>query len=370
MIKPYVTKDIDAVREFNKRLIAGGVFHEFALPESEVPKWLPKIADRDIYQEYFLAWEGNYVRGGYQLKHQNFSFNGIILSIAGYHLPLSEGIVDRRYNLIGIQMMRDALGRQPKLFALGMGSYDKPLPTMLKALHWEICSIPFYFKVLCPFSFLREIRYLRTSRFRKGLMDLLAVTGIGWAAIKLSHARFRTGRHEKTSVFFEVVDEFSHWADEVWHISKDAYSMIAVRDSNTLNILYPSDSEKFVRLKIMQGTKVVGWAVVLNTMLSNHKQFGNMHLGSIIDCLALPQDASKVIKCATEYLEKARVHLIVSNQSHSSWCLALKDAGFISGPSNMIFALSRELSKLAPPSEDDRTRFFVNRGDGDGPIHL
>lgn len=158
--------------------------------------------------------------------------------------------------------------------------------------------------------------------------------------------------------------------DRIWDDTIAVYAMIAVRDSFNLNILYPGSSERFIRLKVMQDGEIIGWAVLLNTKMSGHRQFGNLRVGSIVDCLALPKNAAKVIASATQYLEEARVDLIVSNQSHSSWCLALRNAGFIKGPTNFIFAASRELSRLLEPFEDNSTKVFLNRGDGDGPAEL
>ena len=187
------------------------------------------------------------MRGGYILKHQKFSFNGKIISIADYQQPLSEGIIDKNYNFVGIQLLIDALKRQPLLLAMGMGGYSEPLPKMLKALHWKMYSVPFYFKVIRPFNFLREITFLRKSKFRRVLMDLLAITGIGWISIKLFQTILKKRDSEKNSISVEIVNDFSDWADKLWNISKSVYSMIAVRDSVTLNILYPSDSKRFYR---------------------------------------------------------------------------------------------------------------------------
>jgi len=38
----------------------------------------------------------------------------------------------------------------------------------------------------------------------------------------------------------ELVRSFSGWADDLWNACKRRYAMIAVRDSETLNILYPA----------------------------------------------------------------------------------------------------------------------------------
>ena len=62
------------------------------------------------------------------------------------------------------------------------------------------------------------------------------------------------------------------------------------------------------------------------------------------------------------------VDLIVSNQLHAAWSLALLDAGFRLGPSNYLLAASPALAACAGTARDDE--FHINRGDGDGPIHL
>ena len=146
--------------------------------------------------------------------------------------------------------------------------------------------------------------------------------------------------------------------------------MIAVRDGITLNILYPSKNERFIRLKVLRNDKIVGWAVVLDTSMTNHKQFGDMRVGSIVDCLSLPEDTLEIIVSATEFLTGKGVDIIVSNQSHTSWCSAFKNAGFMKVPSNFIFAASKRLTELLHPFDLNKSNIHLNRGDGDGPIHL
>jgi hypothetical protein len=127
--------------------------------------------------------------------------------------------------------------------------------------------------------------------------------------------------------------------------------------------------------------------------MEGHKQFGDMRVGTIVDCLAPPESAGDVIRAAAGLLEQRRVDLIVSNQLHRAWCTALVESGFRMGPSNYLLALSPALSgaaggektrpqagvdrlKPVPPLQADVGRlkptppFHFNRGDGDGPIHL
>ena len=338
--------------------------------ESDVPGWLPRVENRRIYQEYFLALEGATVRGAFILKHQDFAFKGDVRSIGNYQLPLSEGIVNDAYNFVGLRLLTNALNKQPLLFSLGMGGYNEPLPRLLKAMGWTMCSVPFFFRVNHPQRFLKNITYLRKSQPRRFAMDVLAGTGLGWAAIKLLQASLKVNKPRAASASVEKAADFSLWADELWRACKDGFSMVAVRDSATLNILYPGDSNRFTRLKVSVDGQLVGWAVVLDTQMSGHKQLGNMRVGSIADCLALPQNASAVVAAAAEFLEAAGVDIVVSNQSHAAWCQAFSNAAFIRGPSNFVFAGSKELARLLQPFGVTRSDIHLNRGDGDGPIHL
>src|SRR5712691_6906596 len=103
-IQPYTEKWIPAVKALNQRLAAGGVAPEFHFPESNTPPWLPKLDGRRIYQEFYLAVDGNVVRGAYILKFQDFSVRGEMRPVVYYHLPVSEGIVNKTYSSVGVHM--------------------------------------------------------------------------------------------------------------------------------------------------------------------------------------------------------------------------------------------------------------------------
>src|SRR4051794_10126358 len=124
-IQPFTPQWIPAVAAFNQRLAGGGIPPEFQFPESDVPAWLPKLPGRRIYQEFHLATDDRAIRGAYILKFQDFFVGGRTLPIAYYHLPISEGIVNRSYSTVGVQMIRNALKTQPLLFCLGMGGFDR-----------------------------------------------------------------------------------------------------------------------------------------------------------------------------------------------------------------------------------------------------
>ena len=117
----------------------------------------------------------------------------------------------------------------------------------------------------------------------------------------------------------------------------------------------------------MKKNKVIGWSISLCNKLENHKQFGNMNLGSIVDCLSIKGYEVSIIKKTEEILKKKGADLIVTNQSHIGWRKALKINSFINGPTNFIFATSVNLTKKLGNNKDF---IHLTRGDGDGPINL
>ena len=369
VIRKYAEEHVKAVRQFNDRLRGGGEPSQF--PLSPTPRWLPKIAGRKLYQEYYLAIDdAGDVRGAYILKHQNFWIKDQVVAIADYHGPISEGAVNRNYPQVGVQLLWDALHKQPLLFGLGMGGYDEPLARMLTAAGWSMFSVPLFFHIVYPAAFLRNIAHLRRRPARRCVLDILAATGLGWLGIRTMQAICVRKAPLDPTVTVETVDEFSDWVDEIWQRAKGEYGMTAVRDAETLRILYPRRTEKFIRLKISNRAQPIGWAVLLDTRCSDHKHFGDMRLGSIVDGFSATADAPKVIGAARRFLESQGVDLIVSNQSHAAWRQGLRRAGFFEGPTNFIFTASRKLAEQLRRHGIANDDLHLNRGDGDGPIHL
>ncbi|HUO14447.1 MAG TPA: hypothetical protein VMX38_05620 [Verrucomicrobiae bacterium] len=364
-IQPYLPEHEPAVAEFNQRLKTSTNDPTLVFPRYAVPRWLPHSQSSDLFQEYFLALENGFVRGGYALKHQNFIFpDGKVRRIGYYHHPYSEGIINKSYAVVGSLLLRDAMARSPLLYCLGMGGYDRPLPKMLVRLGWTHCAIPFYFLVLRPHRFLLQMQALRGSAAREWLMNLAAASGAGWAAMKALRAwrSLRAPRVESFTV--EKIAEFSAWANDLWEKNKDAYALAAMRDATTLCLLYPATDEHFTRLRIRRGGQDIGWAVVGERR--KDEKYGEMRVGSIIDGWAAPGDAAPVVQAATAALEQAGMDLIVSNQNHAEWGLALANLGFLSSESNFIFAASKTLAALLQPFESNRLRMHFTRADGDG----
>jgi hypothetical protein len=368
-IQPYRQEHEPAVEEFNRRLQRLSGDPDLVFSKTAIPRWLAATNQTPVWNEFFVALEGSSVRGAYGLKQEMVLVRGKgTHRVACYHHPLSEGIIDRSYASVGALLARDALARQPFLYALGMGGYERPLPKMLKALGFSLTPIPFYFRVVHPARFLREMQALRQARWSAVLMDIAAATGAGWLAIKSAQrmAMLRSRPRDFVGDFaVEKVAEFSQWADDLWNQAKDNVSFSAVRDANTLRLLYPAQATSTTkRLRVNWNRAAIGWAIVGERR--KDPKFGHMRVGSIVDCWANPENAASIVQAANQALEKDGVDLIVSNQSHHVWCRAFEKAGFLKGPSTFIFAASKKLTELLQPLEQNRPSFHITRADGDG----
>jgi hypothetical protein len=370
VIQPYRPEHEPAVAEFNRRLQQAGADGNMVFYRWAEPRWLPRSEKSRIYNDFFVALDGGIVRGGYALKTQEFFFpDGEIRSIGYYHHPLSEGIVNKAHAIVGTLLLRDAMQRAPLLYCLGMGGYDNPLPQMLVRLGWPHCLVPFFFRVVNPARFLSNMQTLRSSPSRRFLLDLVSYSGAGWAGSKLFHG-YRALRAPRSPAAeccevasFEVGD-VAEGLQSLWERARQHCSFTAVRDAEALRILYPPAQTHLTRLVVKRNGAAIGWAVVGERR--KDAKYGHLRVGSVVDCFALPGELFSVVRGATETMERQGFDLILSNQSHQAWGEAFKAAGYLTGPSNFIFAASKKLAELLAPFEATRPRMYLTRADGDG----
>ena len=359
--------DKNLIHDFNKELEDQGI--SFRLP---APASRSQHTEDFIFERKFILTENKtIVRAGYTLKYQWFKVNNELLQIGYYYNPVTSGLFNKKYNICGVLLLHDAQKKNTNLFCLGMGGYSEALPKLLKGMNWNLQIIPFFFKVYHPRAFLNNIRYLKKTKLKSFIIMLIANSGLGWLCLKfvflvdsLFHIRFK----KEPYIVAKAIEIFDQDLDFVWENAKQYNSFIAVRNCNYLKTLY--SDKKFIKLKFFHDNKFVGWSICLCTNLNNHKQFGHMRLGSIVDCLSLKGYERSIISKTSEMLKKKEVDLIVSNQSHIFWKNAFKMNSFIEGPSNFIFASSRELSNKLVENIKLKDCMHITRGDGDGPINL
>ncbi len=365
---PYAEHHVDAVRRFNTRL--DGSNRNIRLSEPLVSSWLPRLPGRRVYQEYFVAEEnGGAIRGGYILKHQQFLVGDRVMPVGICQSPISEGIVEPRYAIVGALLLRDALVRQPHLYALGMGGLNEPYPRLLRALHWNLTLVPFYFKIFNLRAFVKNTSLLRKHSLVAHACDMLDSRAGNVLAIAPAQRLLRTYSFARRCPTVERIEKFDQRADALWEVSKSEYSMAAVRDAETLNNLYPKEN-RVHRLLMTNDGEPLGWAVVLATQMHEHPHFGDMHVGTLVDCVARPGYEVPVVLGSMQYLQEHGVDLIVSSQNHVQWRNAMRRVGFLRGPSNFVLGISPALERYLTPLNDQLPRVHITRGDGDGPINL
>lgn len=364
-VESFGPQHVPAVRAFNERLAAGGAGWRF--PEDPAPEWLPRTADSEVFQELLVLLEDDQVRGAYVLKRQPVALRGQVRQAGNLYMPLSEGTVNRAYSLIGARLFTDAMRREPLLFALGMGGGNTQVTGMVRALGWPVYPVPFFFKVVSGNRFLRQIRYLRTTRLRARLLDIAAFSGLGWAVAAGAGALLTRRPGGSVNAQAEEVERFGEWTDDLWRSCAATYSFAAVRTADVLNRIHPPGRKGLIRLKVLSAGQAVGYAVLQDEQSLASETLGEMRVGTIVDVLSRPEHAESVMWLAGQTLEKRRVDVLISNQSHPAWGAALRRAGFIEGPTNCVFAASRPLADLIREVDPAGRELHLNRGDGDWP---
>lgn len=356
--------DAGEIRAFNSRLERAGVSFAFPIDSHDLMQEEPGI-DAPFQTAYVLT-EGSAVRGGYILKDERLFAGGECFVAGNYQLPLSEGIVDRKYGIVGVQLIRDALARQPRLYCLGMGSTGRPLPQLLSRLGWAVSRVPFLFRIENARNFTREIRWLRQRVRYRHVLDVARATGILGGFVGLARLRRRVFTTRiPPDIAVREVPRLPEDIDELFSRVHGDYGLLCDRRAAAMNKKLPPQDAKLSRLLLYRSGKLAGWVVFSRSHLRNHPQFGNMTLGCIVDGLAAPGDVAMLVGEACKRLAAASCDLLVSNQLHPAWISALRRHGFLAGPSNFVLALSPQLAARAVG-----TLMHFTRADGDGPINL
>ena len=362
-IIPFAEQHVLAVKAFNRRMAAGKAASDYLLPTD--PTLSPPDNGSVINWTQFVAVDGQEVRGGILKMDQPGWLNGREVRAINFQSPLSEGIVDPKYAVVGIELVRFEQKQGEAVFMVGMGSQEKPLPRLLFAAGWSVRPVPFLFRVHRAGRFLKEVRVLHTNTFRSLVARAARWTGAGSIGISVLQRRRVTChgavRRERN---------WGSWADEIWDSYRDSCAFAVKRDRRTLTSLYPTDDPRLQILVILRGQKPVGWAVCVNTRFANHHYFGNLQVGSILDCVAIPGAMALTAVLADHELSSAGADLVLVNQIHAEWVKAFRSSGFLTGPSNYLLAMSQQLTEAVRSVQGGEQRVHITRGDGDGRMHL
>jgi hypothetical protein len=362
----YTERESAAARAFNHRMLAGNAPSDFLLPES--PPSDSAGDDRAIRAVYYLAMEDDFVRGGLVLGDYPASLGGASITATICMAPLSEGIVDPKYSMLGMQFVRFLQKQTQYGFATGMGDPSNPYPRLLRASGWTILKVPFFFRVCRPRRFLRELPALNSTAGRRAVARVAEWTGMGAAGVAALQAReWLFAAHRGLSI--GTVDEWGPWVDEIWEVCAASCAFSIARDLRTLRDLYPPSESRLLRYSISRNGAPVGWAAAYDTTMQDSKFFGNLRVATILDCVARPADLAMSVAAISHALKGRGVDLIITNQGHALWQDAFRRCGFREGPSNYCFGMSKSVAGPVRAGLGEQA-IYLTRGDGDGRMHL
>jgi hypothetical protein len=360
---PFTEAQQAAVCAFNERMIAGHAPTDFVLPDR--PNAEDRTPDAAIrWTKYIAIDEHATARGGFLLMEQRGWLNGESIAVANYQAPVSEGILNPRYGMVGLHTVRFIQREWPCAFVVGMGAADRPLPRLLTAAGWSVRDVPFFFQIVRPRRVFRNLRPLYARTWSGLGARIAADTGAGWLAARLLHTRPRL--HRTFPLQIERLHEWREDVDELWQRTAHECAFAVMRDSPTLRALYPLDDRRYRAYAFTSNGTLRGWAVCAVTAMRDHNYFGDLRVATILDAWSEPDAASSIVALLTQDLRRT-ADLIISNQSHRVWIGAFRRAGFASARSNYLLALSKPLTSAIGGATD---RLHITRGDGDGRIHL
>jgi hypothetical protein len=358
--------DLEAVIRFNRRLREGGRDEQMTLHPRLPGEARYRPPGFPVYRRMMIAEDGREIRAAMSLYHHNVFIKGERRDFCWADMPVSEGIVDRKYSLAIIQLMRRATAYQPFLMTMGVGTPDVEAFRFLVKLGWRWRLAPFFFYPVRVNKMLLGLRYFKERPKLRFAALMGALSGAGAGLSGLLSLRRRLASILSTCQISEE-SAFGDWADRIFTDALPEYAAAIRSDAATLNIVYPPDNAAYTRLRARRkGAKEdVGWIVVVSKRMENNPYFGDLKVGTLADGFGRLEDAPALVAAGIDHLAKAGVDIIVANFLHAAWVRACRRSGMIAGPSNYNLFVSpcgpllREDS--CPPEE-----IHVARGHGDG----
>src|SRR5262249_13062159 len=171
--------DLDAVARFNDRLMTGGREEKMPLDPALPGEAIYRPEGFPVYRRMIIAEDGQEVRAAMMLCHHNVYINSKKLDFCWTKMPLSEGIIDIKYSLAIVQLMKKAVDYQPFLMGLGAGTSQSEGLRFFTSLRWRCQSVPFFFYPVRVGKILRELRYLHNNSKLRYAALLGAYSGLG-----------------------------------------------------------------------------------------------------------------------------------------------------------------------------------------------
>jgi hypothetical protein len=356
--------DLEAVIRFNQRLREGGRDEQMTLHPSLPGEARYRPPGFPVYRRMMIAEDGREIRAAMSLYHHNVFIKGQRRDFCWADMPVSEGIVDRRYSLAIIQLMSRAAAYQPFLMTMGVGTPDLVEFRFFAKLGWRWSLAPFFFYPVRVTKTLLGMRYFKERPKLRFAALIGALSGAGAGLSGLLSLRRRLASALSTCQISEET-AFDDWADRIFTDALPEYAAAIRSDATTLNIVYSPGNAGYTRLRARRKGEDIGWMVVAIKQMEGNRYFGDLKVGTLADGFGRVADAPALVAAGIHHLAEAGVDIIVANFLHAAWARACRRAGMIAGPSNYNLFVSpggpllREDS--CPPEE-----IHVARGHGDG----
>jgi hypothetical protein len=317
------------------------------------------------------------VRGAYSLRWQFLWLQGERLLGTHYGYPISEGIVDKQYAMVGVSILRDAVKRCEYLYTLGADGRTGNVFRVAQHAGWAIEDVPFLFRVINGGRFLRRLPQIQRRVERRVLVTIFSATGAAQIASGILHAGSAICNHGSSSlrtsvhVTVEEVATLAAAADEVWSRVRSQYGYCVVRDDAHVELSFPIERTDLHRLVVRHQGSIVGWSVVMIRGLSRLRAYlGDVAPGLIVDAFGDAAYASEIVRAATAYLAARNVDVVITNTSHRGWLIGYKHMGFVAWRSQFPLIVSRSLAGRIGDLNAVMPRIHMSRGDGDGVHYL
>ena len=353
-IVPYEPALVPAAREFNARLRAHPSPAPFFLPELAAD---PPSPSASIRVSHHLALDDSGAcRGGILTQEHPAWLNGAVQTVINIQSPLSESIIDTQYAMVGPQLIRSVLKRNPLVFVIGMGAdVSNPLPRLLSVMGWKVRHMPFMFSLLRPSVCARELAPFQRTPLRRAAATVAAASGLAaLGAGILQRGVSSSGRWPETTVP-------PPGSRQIWSRFTESCRFAVVRDEITLPEWYPAHPQS----SHLYHHEHDGWFSLLLSPMRGHHHFGNATVATLVDCVAPAHLLPDAVATAIRQAKQAGADLLVANFTFGPLLEACRAAGMLTGPSNCLLATSKALSE-GMRDED----IYVSRRDGDGLINL
>ncbi len=372
-----LTQDlVPACGEFNERLgRAGAALSGFTCLVNR-DRGMHPPAPMEVERYVGVDVDGQ-VRGAYSLRWQFLWLHGEQLLGAHYGYPISEGIIDKQYAMVGVLVLLDAVKRCEYLYLLGAGGRTGNVFRVAEHVGFAIEDVPFLFRVINGGRFLRNLPQMQRGLERRVLATIGSATGLAQIATGILHGASAI-RHcgssslrPTSSVTVEEVATLAAPADEVWSRVRSQYALCVVRDGAHVEPSFPLDRTDLHRLVVRHQGSIVGWSVVMRQGLSRLQAYlGDVTPGLIVDAFGDTVYANEIVRAATAYLADQAVDVVITNTCHAGWVSGYKRAGFIAWDSQFPLIVSHSLARRIGDLRAIMPRSHMSRADADGVHYL